>query len=160
MRIGTSSRFLLKERDMNAGQLSFEQESSLVKRLEAAGIRHGDTAEVTLEGVGVRATESGVPSVAFCPSSVLDARILKYGSRCEHKQEIPARVQVSKNLQRRILNFAPEHGFVRLQLLVHSNGVLQLNGRVTKAEPVSNMIHVHGTDSYRMYKKDGQLQHQ
>lgn len=133
--------------------LIFEQEQSLVERLIAAGIEHGDTAELELVGLGVRPSQFGVPSVAFCPSTVTNVRILRKGTSEERAKPIPALVEISRNLERRIVGVAPSNGFIRVQALVHSNGHIQINGRVIEAERVPGTMCVWGTDSYANYQE-------
>lgn len=132
--------------------LVFEQEVSLVERLVAAGIEHGDTAELEIVGLGVRPSQFGVPSVAFCPSTLTNVRILRKGTSEERAKPIPALVEVSRNLERRILGVAPSNGFIRVQALVYSNGHIQINGRVIDSEPVASNLCVWGTDSYLNYQ--------
>lgn len=132
--------------------LIFDQEPSLIDRLEAAGIMHGDTAKITLDGVGVRQRDDRLV-LSFCPSSVLRVTVLQQGTPEERRQPIPSRVAVSNNLRRRIFQEAPPHGFVRLHGFVHSNGHIQLSGRITKTEPIDVSFSVHYEESHREFRQ-------
>src|SRR3989344_5722904 len=141
---------------MRESQLHFEQKRSLVSRLVSAGIEHGDTAELTLEGVGAQQIE-GQLVLAFCPTRVLNGRVLRRGTFDERQLQIPETVRVSNNLLKRLLWNATPNGFLRLRLRVHSNGFLQLSGRVIGAESVPADVPVCGTDSYRNCRDAGLL---
>lgn len=139
---------------MSSRNLSYEQPSSLINRLTDAGFRHGDTAEVTLEGVGIHMSRTGEPCLAFCPTRISYARILRRGSVAERRQSMPTIFRLSNSLQKRMFRNAPLHGFVTLSLQIysnHSSGVIHLGGRVSDAIEVHNGLHVHGTNSYNDY---------
>ena len=132
--------------------LIFDQGTSLVERLQTAGVMHGDTAQITLDGVGVRRRDEDLV-LSFCPSSVLRVTVLQKGTFEERRQPIPPEVAVSNKLRRRIFEQAPTHGFVRFHGFVHSNGHIQLNGRLTKVEPVSQDLSVHYTESHQEFRE-------
>lgn len=132
--------------------LHFEQEGSLANYLQKAGMEHGDIAEVVLEGVGIHEGQFGALSVAFCPTNVASVKIRRKGTAQERKKQIPDEVQISHNLQRRILKDGPAHGFVHLRTVIHSNGHIQLNGSLLGFEAVDPTICVHGVDSYLNYR--------
>jgi hypothetical protein len=131
--------------------LSFEQETSLVDYLTDAGVEHGDTALVELTGVGVRNNDSESCAIAFCPVQARVLKVLKRGSPAERNTPIPPVVCVSKNLRERLFKDAPLHGFVTLRLQIHTNGVIQLGGRVTCKHDVRQTAHVHGSNSYQEF---------
>lgn len=138
---------------MRIVNLHVEQEGSLVACLMGAGIENGDTVDLILDGVGIRTNNHGYQSVAFCPASVEDVRVLKRGSRDDRAKPIPYGVRFTNGLRRRILNEAPRHGFVRLHVQLHSSGVIELRGGITQVASAPLDFRVWDTDSYSRYRQ-------
>ncbi|MDA1169147.1 MAG: hypothetical protein O3A36_02305 [bacterium] len=125
--------------------------------MKSQGIQHGDTAEVEIEGAGAWRDAMGNTTIAFCPINIVQSRVLQEGTLEERQLPIPLEISISGKLRKRILRNAPENGFVRLSLSVHSNGVLELRGRVIHSESAPRNAVVNHAHSYDEYKAASQL---
>lgn len=102
--------------------LTSEQPVSLAQALMQAGVRHGDTTQVTLVA-GTFAQDGGNRGVhlAFCPSVIRVEQILDCGDAYERSQPISGRVEFdcAERIARYLHGF---NGFVSLKARVHTNG--------------------------------------
>lgn len=114
-----------------------DQEDSLAESLKKAGMRHGDTAEVTMD-VGVK-SYGDHSQLCFCSIKDITIESIRYGSMEEQVQPMPANVRFSRKsravFQRRLNG---KHGAASIRCTIVTNGAIYINNlRVKKMQKKS-----------------------
>lgn len=108
-------------------RITVEQETSAHEFLTAAGVQHGDTAEVDIAVGVISGKEDGVsPHVAFCSSWIERTSTIKRGGYFERRKPIVGEIE--------FVNAGEVHdrlkgktGIAFMKAQVHSNGHVTLN---------------------------------
>ena len=127
-----------------------EQEGSLAALLNRADVRHGDTAQVDLVGVGIERKElTGKLHLAFCPASLDKVTVLKSGTPQQHASPIPHCVTLSRRARATLYRRAPRRGFGTLRAVIHSNGTINLRSiEMVKTTEAPEGFQLNRCDSY------------
>lgn len=103
-----------------------DQGGSLAHALRAAGLAHGDEADVALTRVGITSPQSGV-MLSFCPSRARLLAVHKLGSDDERRCPLPEAV----TLEAAVVEIIKQHlrgkrGFAHFQTRIITNGSIRI----------------------------------
>lgn len=131
-------------------EVRWEQESSLAGILVNADVRHGDEAEVVLDGVGVMSGKASA-YLCFCPARVSKVNMIQEATPIERSKPMPATLRFSRRSRRELASkLKGRQGFATLRIRSFvSNGSMHLRDvRVENFQPVPDSASVRRRDDY------------